>query len=213
MASYYNRPEVEIMFKKREIDIFGVLLGMVIGCIIGFFLSTRININPSDNDNEQPAGAVYGNVYLLQIGKADSADEAETLIATIRAKDLYSVYVYTGGHYYVYGAIAGSEEALASKKGDFEYKGFSPLVKKEYILDMPNAVLDDTAEYEFWLECVTNLLDDLKGEQIVISEKFHSNPASLEAYTLTVALTGVKNEALRAEIRLNIYQEIVNNLG
>ena len=35
---------------------------------------------------------------------------------------------------------------------------------------MPNAVLDDTAEYEFWLECVTNLLDDLKGEQIVISE-------------------------------------------
>ncbi|HOA78560.1 MAG: hypothetical protein WBL47_00325 [Bacilli bacterium] len=201
------------MFKKREIDIFGVLLGMVIGCIIGFFLSTRIKINPPSNEDDEKTGAIYGNVYLLQIGKADTAEDANAIIENVKARDLYSVYVYTGGFYYVYGAIGESEDDLAAKKSDFEYKGFSPIVKKEYILDMPNAVLDNTPEYEFWLECVTNLLEDLKGKQFAVSEKFHSNPASLEAYTLTVALSGVKNETLRAEIRLNIYQEIVKNLG
>ena len=201
------------MIKKREIDIFGVLLGIVIGCIIGFFLSTRININhPNDDDNE-PTGAIYGNVFLLQIDKLDSATAALSLISSIKAKDLHAVYVKEGNNYYVYGAIGDSEEALSSPKEIFEYKGFSPIIKKEYILDKPNVVIDNNSEYEFWLECVENLLNELKGETVVISDKTHTDPMNLQVYTMLVALQTVKNVALRDEIRLNIYQEIINNLN
>ena len=202
------------MIKKREIDIFGVLLGIVIGCIIGFFLSTRININPTGNNNgDDTTGVVYGNVYLLQIGKVDKAEDAYNLIEAIKAKNLHSVYVNVGDYYYIYGGIADSEAALETKKSNFEYKGFSPIIKKEYILDKPNTVIDNNKNYEFWKECVTNLLNNLEGKAFVITDKFHSDPICLEAYTLIVALKSVQNDVIRDEIRLNIYQEIINNLN
>ncbi|MCK9536759.1 MAG: SPOR domain-containing protein [Bacilli bacterium] len=202
------------MIKKREIDIFGVLLGIVIGCIIGFFLSTRININPPNNNNDDDTtGAIYGNVYLLQIGKVNKAEDAYNLIENIKAQDLHSVYVNVGDNYYVYGGIADSEAALAAKKSSFEYKGFTPVIKKEYILDKPNTVIDNSTEYEFWRECVTNLLNNLGGKTYVVTDQFHANPVCLEIYTLIVALKSVQNENMRDEIRLNIYQEIIKNLN
>jgi len=201
------------MAKKREIDIFGVLLGIVIGCIIGFFLSSRINLDHPPGSGEDVVDTVYGNVFLLQIDKLGSAEAAITLMQSIKNKGLHSISTKGGDYYYVFGAIEISENALNSIKTDFEEKGYFPIVRKEYILDKPNVVLDDSVEYKFWEECITYLLSSLEGKAFIINDTFHINPINLEIYTLIVALQTVQNNKLKEEIRLNVYQELINNLS
>ena len=55
--------------RKREIDIFGMLLGLIIGCILGFFLSSRINLH--DKPEDQPTITEKGYVHLPQVAKVE----------------------------------------------------------------------------------------------------------------------------------------------
>ena len=121
-ANYYNRREVEKCSKKRD-RYFRSIIGNGYRLHHRLFLSTRIKINPPSNEDDEKTGAIYGNVYLLQIGKADTAEDANAIIENVKARDLYSVYVYTGGFYYVYGAIGESEDDLAAKKAILSIRG------------------------------------------------------------------------------------------
>lgn len=197
--------------KKREFDIFGILLGVVIGCILGFFLSTRINIEAPDNLDE--TGGQVGNIYLLQIDKVSTPEDAKTIMDKINAKNLYSVAVFDNDYYFIYGGIASVSTELDTLKLKFEDNGFTTLVKKEYILDKPNAVLEDAEVNEFWNECIDNLLKNLNNEEIVISDKFKNNPINIEVFSFLLALNTIKNPVLLNEIRLNTYEVIVETLG
>lgn len=197
--------------KKREFDIFGILLGVVIGCILGFFLSTRINIEAPDNIDE--TGGQVGNIYLLQIDKVDNPDDAKRIMDKISVKKLYSVAVFDNDYYYIYGGIAITNTDLDDLKLKFEDNGFTPLVKKEYILDKPNSVLENVEANEFWNECVENLIKNLNNQEIIISDKFKDNPINIEVFSFLLALNTIKNPDLLNEIRLNTYEVIIETLG
>lgn len=198
--------------KRREIDIFGILVGLVIGCVIGFFLSKKINLEIPNLGND-PVVAQVGNVYLLQVEKTSSPLAAEDLIKSLKNKSLYAVAVLDGNNYYIYGGIANSEAELLNLKEKFLEKGYSAIIKKEYILDKPNFVIDDQTKYDFYTECVANLLKSLKGEKLEISSNTRSNPANLELFSSILTMNTIENETLLKEVRLSIYEMIIESLN
>jgi len=197
--------------KRREIAIFEVLVGIVIGCIIGFFLSTRISLEmPIDNTDETLAPT--GNIYLLQIEKTNSPVEAEKIISNLKNKNVHAVAVLDGNSYYIYGGIAISQNELENIKSTFTSYGYNPIIKSEYILDKPNVVIDETEKYKFYSECVSNLLKSLKNEKLEISNETRTNPQNLELFSAMLTIDSINNEVLLKQLRLSIYKMITEDL-
>lgn len=198
--------------KKREFDIFGLLVGLVIGCILGFFLSTKINLDiPKDKEDEDVL-AQAGNVYLLQIEKTTSPSVAESTLINLKNKNLFAVAVTSGINYYIYGGIADSEEDLQELKNKFSSYGYNVFIKKEYILDKPNSVIDNTEAFNFYTECVSNLINSLKGSPLEISDTTKANPINLELFSAILTMNTIQNENLLSEVRLSIYEMITEAL-
>lgn len=198
--------------KKREIDIFGVLVGLVVGCILGFFLSTRIDLGMPDNNDEEVLGQV-GHIYLIQLEKTTSPIVAEDSLKTIKAKDLFAVAVTEGNNYYIYGGIANNESELSTQVEAFSSNGFSPIIKKVYIKDLPNAVIEDTVLFDFYTECVDNLIKSLNNEALVIGDRTKSNPVDIELFSHILALDSIQNDKLLNELRLVVYELIAERLA
>lgn len=197
--------------KKREIDIFGVLLGVVIGCILGFFLSTRLNIDAHDKDKD--VGGRDGNIYLLQIDKVSSPDDAITIFNNLKNKGLNCVVVYVNNNYFIYGGISENVNKLEIVKEKYLEKGINTIIKKEYILDIPNLVIEDNKSFDFYTECVSNLLNNLQNKPIVISEQTRINPVNIELFSAFLALDTVQNEIILEQLRLSIYEMIIESIN
>lgn len=199
--------------KRREFDIFGVLVGLVIGCILGFFLSTRINLEmPDGSNNDDQVLAQVGNIYLLQIDKVTSPTIAEDTLKSIKSKSLFAVAVSQGNNYYIYGGIADTEAELQITKEAFTTNGFTTVIKKEYILDKPNSVIEDQVEFKFYTECIDNLVSSLKGEELEISTETKTNPCNLELFSAILTMDTIENETLLKDVRLSIYEMIIEGL-
>jgi len=156
--------------KKRDIDVFGVLLGLIVGCILGFFLSTRINLNKSPNEEE--VMSEKGSVYLLQVAKLSNPKEAEDLLKELKVLGFEAVDVKKGTDlYYVYGGIALEEAKLAGLEAKYQEQGYQVKIVKENLLDKLNAELDGD-ELDFWTECVHNLLNSLADKKVEVSPQY-----------------------------------------
>src|SRR5690606_20100769 len=108
---------------------------------------------------------------------------AENVILDLKSKGIYSVAVLDGNNYYIYAGIASSESDLSTLANTITEKGYSPLIKREYILDKPNVVIDEENKYKFYSECVDNLLKSLKSEKLEISAETKANPQNLELFS------------------------------
>ena len=160
--------------RKREIDIFGMLLGLIIGCILGFFLSSRINLY--DKPEDQPTITEKGYVYLLQVAKLEDPSEAKTILEDLNKKGLKAVAVKKGSNsHYIYGGIALEEEKLAALEAKYLDHGISTIIVKEYLLDKLNSVIENEEECEFWTECINNLLNSLEDKEVEVSPKYALN--------------------------------------
>jgi hypothetical protein len=200
--------------KKREFDIFGLLLGIVIGCILGFFLSTRIDLDKLPREGEQ-VSVERGNIHLLLVDKVNGAEEARDLLTSLRAKNYYVVDVYTGGYYYIFGGIALKNEDLSSLVTQYINDGYSDaVVIKDYILDLPNAVVHNPEAFEFWSYSIDILLKSLNNENFVVDQKYVTGkPLHTEmSYHLLIMMNYQDVDTLN-QARLNSYEIIVENLG
>jgi len=199
------------MNRKKDLDVFGILLGVIIGILIGYFISTKISAEDEVVMSEIQE-EVEGYVYLLQFAKFDNPTGALNYINNLKKSDIYAEAVFDGGYYYIYGAISSTEAELEMKKAIFEAKGFSTLIKKEYLIDKANRVLDDTLKYNFWLEGINNLIKSLKGENIEISDSYYNNPVDLEFFSSITLLQTIQNEEIKDKIKLQAYRMIIENL-
>ena len=64
--------------KKKEIDLFNILLGLVIGCLIGFFIFTQVKTNENDTIAPTNKEEVYGTVYIIQLGASAKVEDLES---------------------------------------------------------------------------------------------------------------------------------------
>ena len=148
----------------------------------------------------------------MQIDKTTSAEVAKNTVIDIKGKNLFAVAVTEGNNYYVYGGIADSEAGLDELKNKFLEKGYTTFIKKEYLLDKPNFFVGDQEKFDFYTECVNNLIHSLKGEELEISEQTKANPINLELFSAILTINTVQNNTLLCEVRLSIYEMIIESL-
>lgn len=199
------------MTKKKDIDIFGIILGVIIGCLLGYFLSTKVGAT-GELTGENQTKDVYGNVYLLQINSFDNFDAASSLVSTLEAKGLYSIIVNESSTYYVYGDIGLTSDDLEDKKSLFESKGYTPIEKKDYILDLPNRALDNEYEFDFWEEGIKALLANLDNNRIDLDDQFYLDIVDIEFLTSITILNDLENEEFIHKARLQAYQILIDKL-
>jgi|LFRM01.2.fsa_nt_gb hypothetical protein len=157
--------------RKRDIDIFGMLLGLIIGCILGFFLSSRISFNNKPGTEE--VMSEKGSVYLLQITKTNDPTKVKNLLEELKLDGLEAVDVRKGNDsYYIYGGMALEEAKLANLEADYLEKGYPTRIVKENLLDKLRAEMENQEEMDFLTECVENLLNSLAGKRVEISPKY-----------------------------------------
>lgn len=198
---------------KRDFDVVGILLGVIVGILIGYFISSRLIENDTEVGGTPVEEEKTGYIYLLQLAKFDNPEGALNYSTTLKKSDIYTEVVYDTSYYFIYGAISNSEEGLSIKKAVLEAKGYSGLVKKEYILDKANRVLDDKNKYDFWLEGINNLIKSLNNEEIIISEKYYLNPVDLEFFSTISILQTIQNDEIKDKVKLQAYRMICENLS
>lgn len=198
---------------KRDFDVVGIMLGVIIGILIGYFISSRLIEKEIEVGGTIVEEEKEGYVYLLQLAKFDNPSGALNFSDSLKKCDIYTEVVCEGNYYFIYGAISDSEEGLALTRTVIEAKGYSGLIKKEYILDKANRVLDDNVKYEFWLEGINNLIRSLKNEEIIISEKYYINPINLEFFSTISILKTIQNEEIKNKAKLQAYRMICENLS
>lgn len=198
---------------RRDFDVVGILLGVIVGILIGYFISTKLIKDDVPANGEIVNNDHIGYVYLLQLAKFDNPEGALNFTKNLKRSDIYSEVVYDNGYYFIYGAISNSSNGLEIKKAVFEAKGYSTLIKKEYILDKANRVLDDAEKYDFWYEGINNLLKALDNENINISEKYYVNPIDLEFFSTISILKTIQNEEIKEKVKLQAYRMICENLS
>ena len=197
----------EIM-KRKEVDVFAILIGIVIGFLFGYFLSLRINDGKiKEVVTDEPS---YGNVYMLQILKANNIEDIHNVLSD--AEYPYEI-IKVGTTFYVYGYISNELSVIEVKKEEFEELGFTPTIKLEYILDWPNYYLDLQEKHDFYLHAVKNLLNSVEDDKIVIEEKYYQNPVDLEVFSNLTLLQSIKNPEIKVQIQLELYRMLYEELN
>ena len=199
--------------KKKDYDVVGILLAVVIGIFLGYLIGTKLNINSTEevlNKEEEKEEIEY--VYLLQIAKFDNPDGALNYQNVLKNKEMDTVVVFDGSFYYIYGGIGASEESLKNLQSKFYVLGYETIIKKELLIDKANSIIDNKNYYEFYNEAIHNLYLSLKGESFEISEKYYLNPLDIELFTQLTILMNIKNDTLKLKAQLQAYKIILENL-
>ena len=193
--------------KRREIDAFGVLIGIIIGALFGYFIGIRMNKeNTEPMVNENPAGSIY----LLQIMYGSNLSDINN---TLDGADFNYEIIEDKGTYYVYTSIAASDVVLTSKKAEFIDYGFSPIIKSSYILDWPNKFIGDKTKYDFYTMAIDNFVNSVKGKTVVIPEKYLTDPVDIEIFGNLSLLRDIKNDHIKQALQLDTYNLLLKKLG
>lgn len=193
--------------KKREIDAFGVLIGIIIGALFGYFIGMRMN---PEKTQETIKDIPEGSVYLLQIMQSSNLSDLNNTLDGVGFS--YEI-IEDKGTYYVYTAIATNDAILTSKKADFIAYGFSPIIKSAYILDWPNKYSGDSAKFEFYTMAIDLLMKNLKGQAIAIPDKYLADPVDLEVFGNLALLRDIKNEKIKLSLQLETYHLLFEKLS
>lgn len=191
--------------KKREIDLFGILLGIVIGCILGYLVFTNINIEEDDSPAIKEQDSMYGTVYTIQLGTSDKLENLNQTIERLKVLNIYYEVYQENNRFYIFNSIFDSLEKAQNKKTILESYDFSVSIRSDYILDLPKNVITSTEKYEFYVDVVNCLLTSLKGEQIIINEKYYVNPVDIELFSALSILQSIKNDEIKANYQLNTF--------
>ncbi|HHU55760.1 MAG TPA: hypothetical protein GXZ48_03605 [Acholeplasmataceae bacterium] len=194
--------------KKKDIDLFAILIGIVIGCLFGYFIGMRINnekLQPVDNNPP-----TIGNVYVLQI--ASSTNQGD-LLNVLKDCEFNYELINNNNVYYVYTFITTDEDLINERKVEFENLGFSPVVKNEYILDWPNKYIHDQKKYDFYEYAITMLLNSLNGEPIIIDEKYAVDKININIDSNLHYLSTVRNQEVKEFIQLETYKLLFDELN
>jgi len=189
--------------KKREFDLFNILLGLIIGAVLGYFVFSQIA--PSTKDDTKPVTGeeIYGTVYTIQLGSSDNLESLSVVKERLDVLGLYYEIYEEGGKYYIFNSVYERLEKAQTKKQIIESYGFVVSIRSDYILDLSKSITSSTDEYQFYNEIIVNLLSSMKNEQIILSETYYSNPIDIELFSNITILMTIRNEQIKENYQLN----------
>lgn len=195
--------------KKKEIDLFGILLGVVIGCILGYFIFSRVDNTILNQSDPVINNQVYGTVYTVVIS---SEEDNENIKDKIEILDIhYETLIESNDIYYLNSIFIDINEATIQKQ-KLESFGFVVSIRSDYILDLPKRFINDEIKYSFYTEVVYSLLKSLTGEPFSISDEYYINPIDIEIISNLTILMNLKNEKYKNNYQLNTFCLLINKL-
>lgn len=188
--------------KKREIDLFGILLGIVIGCALGYFIFSKVVV---DDENEPVIVQQdeLGTVYTVIIATNNSLDALSSTIERLKVLNIYYEIYEENNKFYVFNSTFNQLEKAQTKKAILESYEFSPAIRSDYILDLPKSIITDSKKYEFYQFAVDCLLKSLKDDEIIIDEKYYIDPVDIELFSSLSILQSIRNEDIKLNYQLN----------
>lgn len=197
--------------KKKEIDLFNILLGIIIGCVLGYFVFTKLT--PTNTTTEQPVdNNIYGTVYTLQLGCCNEIESLNTIKERLNILGLYYEIYEEGGRYYIFNSIFCDMNSAQNKKTLLENYGFTVTMRSDYILDLSNSFIASQNEYNFYNEVIINLLKSLNNEEIMISNDYYSNPVDIQLFSNLTILMAIKNNEIKENYQLNTFCLLLKKL-
>ena len=199
---------------KRDFDYVGILIGVIIGLILGYIVGSELNLGAKevDDGDETIVSNELNYIYTLQIGKFSDATEAKKFYDVAVNKGIECVYVTDSGSYCIYSAISTQEEEINNKKEAFNLIGYDGIIKKEFLYNRANNVIENENEYSFYTEMIDNLINSLNGEDIVIQDDFLVSPIDLELVTWVNMLSSIQNTEYKNKIQLQTFKMIIEKL-
>jgi|SRR5690554_2343454 len=193
--------------KKKDIDLFAILIGIIVGCLFGYFIGMRVNsekTNPIDIDNP-----TLGNIYILEIARSNNLKDIQN---TFKDSNIVYEIIENNNVYYVYSSIKTDKNEIEAKKEEFEAMGFTPLVKNEYIMDWPNRYINDEEKMMFYEYAITMLINSINGEKIIIAEEYALNPIDLQVVLNINLLYTIENPQILDALHLETYKILYEEL-
>lgn len=199
------------MFKK-EFDLFGILLGLVIGCVLGYFVFSQIQIEDKSDDQAVISEEIHGTIYSIQLGNSTNVSSLDLITNRLDVLGIYYQIYQEADKYYIFNSIHDNLEKAQTQKQIMESYGFNVTIRSDYILDLPNTLISSTDEYNFYCEAINNLLNSLKEEEIIISEIYYTNPVNIEIFSNLTVLKNIKNNEIKSNYQLNTFCLLLNKL-
>lgn len=198
--------------KKKEIDLFNILLGLIIGCVLGYFVFTQIKPEQSNVDASTLNDNIYGTIYTLQLGCSNDLEALNTIKERLNILDIYYEIYEEGGKYYIFNSIYSDINTAQNKKTIIENYGFTVSLRSDYILDLPNNMISSTSEYNFYNDVIKNLLNSLNNEEIIIASEYYSNPIDIQLFSNMTVLMTIQNEQIKENYQLNTFCLLLKKL-
>lgn len=189
--------------KKKELDLFNILLGLIIGCVIGYFIFSQIKPTNANNNQTVTNEDIYGTVYTIQLGTNTNLELLKQIQDRLDVLGLYYEIYEEGGKYYIFNSVYSNLEDAQNKKQIIESYGFTVTIRSDYILDLPKNVITSSDNFDFYSEVIKNLINSLNNEQIIISDKYYSNPVDIELFSNITILMTIQNDDIKSNYELN----------
>lgn len=198
--------------KKREFDLFNILLGLIIGAILGYFVFSQIQPTKDGPTTPVTGDDIYGTVYTIQLGCDSNIESLNIIKERLDVLGLYYEIYEEGGKFYIFNSVYDSLEKAQTKKQIIESYGFVVSIRSDYILDLSKNKITSTEEYQFYNEIIINLLNSMKNETIIISDIYYSNPIDIELFSNVTILMTIKNDQIKENYQLNTFCLLLKKL-
>lgn len=200
----------DLQSRKKDIDIFGILLGIIIGFCLGYFIVSPTT-NQTDTGDKETNAMVEGTVYLLECGRSSSISNLESIKNNLEANDLNCIFIDYTSYISCYSYITYDLEIARLKKQEYEALGFSVSIQSVYLPDLSNYVINDY-EKIFYNEAINNLLKSLKNESFIINPDYYLNPINIQIFSNLSVLQNIKNDKIKQYFELDTFKILVETL-
>ena len=197
---------------KKEFDLFGIILGLIIGCVLGYFVFSQIQIEDKSEDQVVSSEEIHGTIYSIQLGNSTNVSSLDLITNRLDVLGIYYQIYQEADKYYIFNSIYDNLEKAQTQKQIMESYGFNVTIRSDYILDLPNTLISSTDEYNFYCEAINNLLNSLKEEEIIISEIYYTNPVNIEIFSNLTVLKNIKNNEIKSNYQLNTFCLLLKKL-
>lgn len=200
---------------KRDFDYVGILIGVIIGLVLGYIVGSEFNLTTlnKEDGNAVTVDSEVNYIYTLQLGKFSDVSDAKRFYDAAVNKGIECVYVEDNNNYYIYAAISTIEEEINDKKEAFKLIGYDGIIKKEYLYNRANNVIENEKEYLFYTEMIDNLINSLNGKEVIIQDDFLVSPVDLELVTWVNMLSSIQNIDYKNKIQLQTFKMVIEKLS
>lgn len=195
--------------RKKEIDFFAILLGVVIGALICFFVCK--NIDTIEDIDDVISTEEVGNIYIVQ-ARGNSISEIDQIKARLDILNIYYEYYNEFDKHYLFLSIHNNLKDANERKSLIESYGIKASIRSEYLMDLPNNCFENQTDYFFYKEVIECLMKSMNKEQFEISSIYYENPVNINIFSNLTLLMSIKNDEIRKNYELNTYVLLIKNL-